>query len=199
MAKKEIKVIFLGAGGVGKTSLIKRYINHIYDEYQNPTVGSSYVSKRIYYNNKDYNLNIWDVAGAEKYRSLAKFFIKESNIIVLVYDITSKKSFLDLQFYLDTILDNINYKISIILVGNKKDLYNNIEIKESVGNNFAKVIKAKFAEVSAKNNDNEWNEFFENALKDYIKQIEKTIEINYDYSDNEGYNIDDYLDIFEKI
>ena len=123
----------------------------------------------------------------------------QQNFLLKNQIITSKKSFLDLQFYLDTILDNINYKISIILVGNKKDLYNNIEIKESVGNNFAKVIKAKFAEVSAKNNDNEWNEFFENALKDYIKQIEKTIEINYDYSDNEGYNIDDYLDIFEKI
>ena len=76
------------------------------------------------------------------------------HIIVLVYDITNKTSFLDLQYWLDYILEKYGSNTFNVLIGNKSDLNNIKEIKESDGSKFAEIIKAKFAHVSAKTNDN---------------------------------------------
>ena len=191
MTNKEIKVAFLGVSGVGKTNLINRYVKGSYNEYENTTITSTYMSKTIIYGGKDYIFNIWDTSGSEKLRSLTKLFVKDAKIIVLVYDITFKESFLELQFWLDFILENVSQKILLVLVGNKKDLNNNIKIKESVGENFAKVIKASFAQVSAKNNDDNWKYFFDDILKDYIKYTTENEEKKY-------YSYDSYIVINKK-
>ena len=96
--------------------------------------------------------------------------MKDVKIIVLVYDITVKDTFLDLQYWLDFILERAPNAF-LILVGNKSDLYLNRKIKESDGSKFAKVINAEFSEIG---NDylDEWNHFLDNALLKYIK-IEK--------------------------
>ena len=100
---------------------------------------------------------------------MTKFFIAEAKIIVLVYDITKKRSFLELDYWLDTILNILGPKVFLILVGNKSDLYENEEVREQDAKKFAQIIKAKFVLVSAKTDDLHWNDFFENALRDYIK------------------------------
>ena len=167
MEENHIKVVFLGESDVGKSSLINRYINgEIKDFY--PTSAASYFQKIINYNGKDYYFDIWDTSGYEKYRSLTKFFIVDANIIVLVYDITKRRSFLELDFWLDSVLEKLGTGVFLILVGNKYDLFENEEIREEDGKKFAEIIKAKFSLVSAKLDIN-WNNFFENALKDYIR------------------------------
>ena len=166
----EYKVVFLGSSGVGKTILINRYFNKNYKDEPGTPYSASFQVKKIEYNGKQYIFNIWDTPGSEKYRELVKIFLKDVKIIVLVYDITVKDTFLDLQYWLDFILERAPNAF-LILVGNKSDLYLNRKIKESDGSKFAKVINAEFSEIG---NDylDEWNQFLDNALLKYIK-IEK--------------------------
>ena len=98
---KTIKVVILGESGVGKTSIISRFINDTFEEELVTTTGASYVSKSMKFSDKNQVLNfeIWDTAGQEKYRCLTQIFYKDASIAILVYDITNKDSFDELQNY----------------------------------------------------------------------------------------------------
>ena len=93
------KVVLIGESGVGKTSIITRYIQNEFTSSLSPTPGANFTTKLIYI--KDYEqtvkFEIWDTAGQEKYRSLAKVFYKNSAVCILVYDITRKESFEELK------------------------------------------------------------------------------------------------------
>lgn len=95
------KVVLLGDSGVGKTCIISRYISGTYDAFSASTNGASYASKVVKYEgmNNQVSLEIWDTAGQEKYRSLAKFFYKDAAVVILVYDIACKASFDNLKNY----------------------------------------------------------------------------------------------------
>ena len=99
---KTCKVVLLGESGVGKTSIISRFINDTFDEGLVTTTGASYVGKDMVfkdYNNQVIKFEIWDTAGQEKYRSLTKIFYKDAAIAILVYDITNEDSFEEIQNY----------------------------------------------------------------------------------------------------
>ena len=171
--KIHIKVVFLGESEVGKSALINRYINNTFDEFAYNYTSATFVTKKINYNNEDYHFDIWDTSGYEKYRSLAKFLIKEAKIIVVVYDTTKKRTFLELDFWLDLILKELGPDIFLILVGNKIDLFENEEITENDGKKFGEALGAKFILSSAKYGDSKWSNSFEEALTDYIKTLNK--------------------------
>ena len=162
-----IKVVFLGESYVGKTSLINRYISDKFYEEVMSTLAGTYSTKSIYYQNKEYFFNIWDTAGRQNFRALNKIFLKDVNIIVLVYDITKKQSFLELQYWLDLILED-HPDAYLILVGNKDDLFIEREIKKSDGEKFANVIHSAFTETSAKDSHN-WKAFLDNVFNNYLK------------------------------
>ena len=67
----------------------------------------NFVEKKIYINDKYYDINIWDTAGQEIYRSCNKLFIKNSNIVIFVYDITNKKTFVELDYWYKIIEDEL--------------------------------------------------------------------------------------------
>ena len=99
---KTCKVVLLGESGVGKTSIISRFINDTFDEGLVTTTGASYVGKDMVfkdYNNQVIKFEIWDTAGQEKYRSLTQIFYKDAAIAILVYDITNEDSFEEIQNY----------------------------------------------------------------------------------------------------
>ncbi len=89
------KVVLLGESGVGKTSIISRYINNTFKSQLMSTPGANFVTKNVIMEdeNKTIKFEIWDTAGQERYRSLAKVFYKNAAVCVLVYDITRKTSF----------------------------------------------------------------------------------------------------------
>ena len=171
MDKDHIKIIFLGESGVGKTCLHKRFDSGLMGNGYY-SFSANYFKKRIKVNGKDYECDIWDTPGSEKFRALSKIFIRDSDIVVLVYDISKKKSFIELQYWLDSVIDILGKEIYLILVGNKSDLYENEEVTEETGKKFAQIIKAKFSLISAMDNPDGWNNFFENAIKEYINYIE---------------------------
>jgi len=129
MNKKEIKsfnIITLGDSGVGKTSIINRYIKNEFDENNEATLGIKYSYKEIKFNNKDkIILKLVDTAGQERFRSLTKSYFKNVDAVLFVFSMDDKDSF-------DTIIDwmelfnNNNSKEDIpkYLVGNKNDLKN---------------------------------------------------------------------------
>ena len=100
-AALQCKVVLIGESGVGKTSIINRYISNTFSNVLTATPGASFTSKTLFL--KDFNQSIkyeiWDTAGQEKYRSLAKVFYKNAAVCILVYDITRKKSFEELKNY----------------------------------------------------------------------------------------------------
>ena len=96
------KVVLLGESGVGKTCIIARFINNTFEDNLISTTGASYAGKTMTfdeYGGKSIKFEIWDTAGQEKYRSLTKIFYKDAGAAILVYDITRKESFDELQKY----------------------------------------------------------------------------------------------------
>ena len=115
METKECKAILIGEMGVGKTSIINRFLNKNFDKNEQSTIGSSYETSELDYEdyNKKLSFQIWDTAGQEKYRGLAKIFYKDADIIILVYDITRKITFNELKNYWYTeIKENASPQIS---------------------------------------------------------------------------------------
>ena len=115
---KLCKTILIGETGVGKTSIIARYINNKYEEGIMSTHGANYISKNVEFEeyNESINFQIWDTAGQEKYRGLTKIFYKDAKIIILVYDISSRKSFEEIKnYWYKQIMENSNEKISKII------------------------------------------------------------------------------------
>ena len=95
------KVVLIGESGVGKTSIISRYITNTFNSQQLPTTGATFISKTIILEdeNSSIKFELWDTAGQERYRALAKVFYKNAAVCVLVYDITRKSSYEALKNY----------------------------------------------------------------------------------------------------
>eukprot|EP00766_Chilomastix_caulleryi_P000144 gnl/Chilomastix_caulleri/1137.p1 GENE.gnl/Chilomastix_caulleri/1137~~gnl/Chilomastix_caulleri/1137.p1 ORF type:complete len:165 (-),score=10.75 gnl/Chilomastix_caulleri/1137:309-803(-) len=116
------KVVLLGDSGVGKTSLIYRYIKNEFSEYSEPTVGALCSSKTVRANDHDVLLEIWDTAGQERYRSLVPMYYRDAECAIVVYDIRNPQSY-DLALeYIDQIQQAGGAGDFIAIVGNKVDL-----------------------------------------------------------------------------
>jgi small GTP-binding protein len=150
---EEIKVVLIGDSGVGKTSIISQFINHKFDPYCQISLNSEFSIKVIEYPeyHKSLKFNIWDTVGQEKYRSLAKIFYKNAEVIILVYDLTSERSFSSIKdYWYNEIVKNANNNPILVLVGNKADLRkDDITYYNESCKNYANEIKAIFGQISA--------------------------------------------------
>ena len=152
---KTTKVVLIGDGGVGKTCIISRFISNEFDKEVESTDGASYGTKELELPklNKKINLDIWDTAGQERYKSLTKFFYKDAQIIIMVYDITKKLTFENIknQWYKE--IQELSGKNFILgIAGNKSDLYESEEVSEKEAREYAKSINAVYSLTSAQNN-----------------------------------------------
>ena len=163
-----IKVILVGESLVGKTSLIKQYIQKEFLEDNVITTSADKITKTIETkNNTKYILEIWDTAGNKEYKATNKIFMRNSQIAILVYDITKKESFDELENSYNQILNsNKNNNIVFAVAGNKSDLYEEQIIFPEEGIQFANKINAIFKETSAKDYESV-NELFEDVIEKY--------------------------------
>ena len=109
------KVVLIGESGVGKTSIISRYTTNTFKENLMATPGANFLTKLVPFKEEKESIKfeIWDTAGQEKYRSLAKVFYKNAAACVLVYDITNKKSFDELKnYWISEIKENTSQNVS---------------------------------------------------------------------------------------
>ena len=163
-----LKIVLIGEASVGKTSIIYQFIDKIFQEDIQSTIGGTFNSKSIKCNNnKTLNLEIWDTAGQERYRCVTKMFYKEADVAILVYDITSKSSFEELKnYWVEQVLEASPKNIMLVIVANKSDLIDNEQVDEEEARNYAKKVKADFFVISAKEN-NSVNELFKSIAKKY--------------------------------
>ena len=166
----ELKVILVGNSGVGKTNLINVLTGRKFEQSIMTTTISTFVEKKMEMGNKKYNLEIWDTAGQEKFHSLTKLFIKESRIVLFVYDITDKNSFTEIKSWVKIVKEVLDDKFVMGLAGNKKDLFLKEVINEVKGKEKAKEIGAIFKLTSAKEGEG-IHELMESLLKEYIKRL----------------------------
>ena len=168
-AKEEsVKIVLIGESGVGKTSIIAQYIDKVFQKDQQTTVAGTFASKRVKCSNgKALKLEIWDTAGEERYRSVTKMFYKDANAAILVYDVTSKKTFDGLKnYWIKQVKETSSKNIILALASNKTDLFEHEQVDEKEARNYAKQINALFALTSAKDYSS-INNLFLNIAKKY--------------------------------
>ena len=171
-AKYIIKILTLGDTMVGKSSIVLRFSDNKFDENQFATIGIDFKTKYIKIGDSSVKVLIWDTAGQEKFRNIAKQYYKGANGVLLIYDVTNKKSFERIGYWLNELKENnqIN-EIYSCLVGNKIDLEGRVISKEE-GQKFALDNDIKYFEVSAKTGDG-IIELFNDITKGSIEKIFK--------------------------
>jgi len=149
----EFKVILLGDSYVGKTTIIKKFISGVFDEKIQCTIKVEFTTKNLKIDKNLYaKLTIFDTAGEEKYRSLAKSYYRDIDGIILVFDLTDENSLNNITKWISEINENAE-NVEIILVGNKTDLKDR-KVNKIQAENFAKENNFKYIETSAKDGTN---------------------------------------------
>ncbi len=180
------KVLLIGNSDVGKSSLILRYVDQIWNDVFVPTIGVDFKVKSLQIDNKRVKMQIWDTAGQERFRNVISSYFKGAHGILLIYDITARDSFKELENWLGEVERNATPQVLKILIGNKCDLDEQRQITVDEGEAFAARNGMKFIETSAKNNTNV-NEAFEalakimvesSNKKNVIKVEKKTIKVD---------------------
>ncbi len=162
------KLIFLGDQSVGKSCIMNRFMNDTFTEDYQATIGLDFQSKNVQIDNQDIHLLLYDTAGQEKFRSLIPMYTRDANIVLLVYDISCKDSFIHLS---DWLRDLTNLKIEEVifaLVGNKNDLEDKREVSPEEGQKFAQEHDFIFHEISAKTGDG-FSDLFYKSLFEKIR------------------------------
>ena len=173
----EIKTILVGMSGTGKTNIINAMTNQPFDSNKISTLTSTFIEKVIEINKKKYSIELWDTAGQEKYKSLTKIFLKDSKIVIFVYDITTQESFEEVNYWVTTVKEILGESPVYGLVGNKKDLYMKEEIDEDTGRNKADEIGALFKLTSAKTERGAINDYLVELLEEYLRRNGENIKV----------------------
>lgn len=121
-------MILLGNGGVGKSSLMARYVNNVFEEKTLHTIGVEFLTKSVLIGHITFSLQIWDTGGQERFKSLRTPFYKGSDVCILVFDLTEEESFVELNYWLQEFR---KYSLEaedvpFLLLGNKADLANRV-------------------------------------------------------------------------
>ena len=178
---KYLKVILLGEYGVGKTSIFLRYIKDYFNPENTSTIRNNYITKELIRDNTTYRLRIWDTTGQEKYHSVTKLFIKDANIVILVYSIDQKSSLTNLNYWYKTTTDLCGDKIVIAIVANKYDLFDKIKeglVEDEEGEKYANKINGIFKTISAKDDKKGVDSLFDMLLDEYIKRYNESEDEN---------------------
>ena len=148
------KVLLLGNSDVGKSSLLLRYVDSVWNDAFVPTIGVDFKVKTLTINEKKVKMQIWDTAGQERFRTVVSTYFRGAHGILLLYDVTNRDSFKNLESWLIEIEKNAKEKVLKILIGNKCDLGEDREITIEEGKAFALRNGMEFMETSAKMNTN---------------------------------------------
>ena len=173
------KVVLVGDTGVGKTCIIQRYVNNDYKENVESTISSTYTYKVVEYKEykKSLSFDIWDTAGQELYRSLAKNFYLNAAIGILVYDIRRKDSFESIKnYWYEQLKESGEENMVIGIAGNKCDLFQEEEVSEEEVKKYANSIGAVFKLTSCKESIG-IDELFQECGKKYL-EVNKLIDNN---------------------
>ena len=168
------KYIIIGDSNVGKSNILTRYTQNKFNEQYQATIGVEFGAKNLTINNQIIRIQIWDTAGQENFRSITRAYYKNSVCAMVVYDITNRESFENIQSWIEDIRTQSPKTVLIILIGNKIDLDDRRIITYDEGNEFAIKNGLIFGETSAKT-----GEGIEEIFKKSAQEIDKKMNENY--------------------
>ena len=146
------KLLLIGNSSVGKSSLLFRFVENVWDDSFVPTIGVDFKLKTLEVNGKKVKLQIWDTVGQERFKNITASYYRGGNGVLVVYDITERESFDNLTSWLIEIEKNANKNVYKLLIGNKCDLEDKRKVTYQEGKDFAESNGMKFIETSAKDN-----------------------------------------------
>jgi small GTP-binding protein len=167
--KNNFKFIVVGSSGVGKTALLKRLIDDKFSADIGPTIGVEYVSTVIEIDGKALKLQIWDTAGQEKFRSIAKSYFRHAVGAVLCFSLSDRQSFDDLAIWLSDVQQYCDPNASVIVIGNKLDLVSARVVTAVEAQRFALIHHLTYIEASALEGENVNEAFYRVTRSVYEK------------------------------
>ena len=168
----KLKVVLLGDSGVGKTNLISRYVTNKFEEDTKSTIGVEFFCKTYKVNNdKIIKVEIWDTAGQERYKSITSVYYKGAKGAFIVYDITKKDSFKNIDKWIQDLREFGEDDAAILIVGNKSDLEESREVTTDEVKKKAEVYKMAYCETSALKSKN-INYAFQTLIKLVAEKME---------------------------
>jgi small GTP-binding protein len=163
------KFIIIGSSGVGKTALLKRLTEDTFTSDSQSTIGVEFDSTLVEVDGQTIKLQIWDTAGQERFRSIAKAYFRNAVGVILVFDIAERKTFDDVNMWLNDVHSLCDPTAIVMLVGNKVDLSANRVVTLAEAEQYAQHHQLTYLETSAMNGANVKEAFERVATQIYRK------------------------------
>lgn len=157
----EGKVVALGSEGVGKTSMIIRYVGKAFNEHVDPTIGASFFTCKLNVENVKIILQVWDTAGQERFKSMAPMYYRNANAAMLVFDLTQYNTFAAMKEWVTELRRNVEDAMVLAIIGNKSDLMKERQVDAEEGRVYARNIGASYHETSVLQDEGIENVFFD--------------------------------------
>ncbi len=171
------KIIIIGDSGIGKSSVLFRFADDVYNESYITTIGVDFKIKTIFINGKIIKLQIWDTAGQERFRTITTSYYRSSHMIILCYDITDRQSFYNLELWLGEIKKFASQTVNIVVCGTKLDLAAVRQVSYEEGKEFANMHNYDYYETSSKQNKN-IDELFEKSSHKLLTNFLTILDLN---------------------
>ncbi len=195
------KLILIGDSSVGKSNILLQYLKGQFDPNSKATVGVEFGTKNIEINNKKIKIQIWDTAGQERYRSITSAYYRGAKGAFIVYDITRKTTFDNIDRWVADLKANGDDNISIVLIGNKLDLEDQREVQKDEGVKKSEEFKTAFMETSALNGDNidkAFDELIEQIYQNNCSMIDDGVNVDFEKGVNLNEEKEDTGNIIKK-
>ena len=168
------KLVLVGDSGVGKSCILHQFIYNRFRKNTTQTIGVDFSAKNVHIDNQEIKLQIWDTAGQEKFRSVARSYYRGAIGIIIVYDITKVESFQHIATWLADARNAARSECSVCVVGNKGDLEDQRVVRTEDGKLFCTENNLLFFECSALTGDN-IDEIFNEISRHIFNKIESGI------------------------
>ena len=174
------KIIIIGDSNVGKTNILTKYLKNEFDPNSKPTIGVEFATKQFSIKDNIIKTQIWDTAGQERYRTITSSFYTGAKGCLLVYDITRKESFENIDKWISDIKSTSEENLSIILLGNKCDLEAQRKVSKEEAEEKSQLYNMAFMETSAlygTNIERAFDELINNVYKNNNQLFEKEVNL----------------------
>ena len=170
-----VKVVVVGNGAVGKSSMIQRYCKGIFTKDYKKTIGVDFLEKQLLLNGNDVRLMLWDTAGQEEFGAITKAYYRGAQACVLVFSTTDRASFEAIENWKSKIEEEVGSNIPLVLVQNKIDLLDDAVVEQEEADSLAKRLKLRFYRTSVKEDLN-INEVFKYLAEKHIQKMQRELE-----------------------
>ena len=168
-----IKIVLIGDSGVGKTTLVNRYVMDTFDPFEPPTLSGGFRTKEVVFEElkTKVSLQIWDTAGQERFKALVENYYKNAQFAIVWYDITQEESFDAARNWIEEVKEKAPEDVQFYICATKSDLNDQRSIQIVHGIKLAKEYNALFGETSAKKSAGV-NEAFEEIARNYVENYD---------------------------